>query len=52
MQNYGKQIKWSTIDAPNPAGGICEDYSYEDGGSEDDYAEFQASSGQMLPARS
>lgn len=37
MQNYGKQIKWSTINAPKPTGGICEDYSYEGRASEDDH---------------
>ena len=37
MQNYGKQIKWSTVGAPNPAGGFCENYSYQERKSQDDH---------------
>lgn len=37
MQNYGKQIKWSTVGAPNPAGGLCENYSYQDRVTQDDH---------------
>jgi hypothetical protein len=37
MQNYGKQIKWSTVDAPNPAGGLCENYSYQERFAQDDH---------------
>lgn len=37
MKNYGKGIKWSTIGAPNPAGGICEEYLYSGQFSEDDH---------------
>lgn len=34
---YGKQIKWGTTLAPNPAGGICENYSYQETGESDDH---------------
>jgi hypothetical protein len=37
MQNYGKQIKWSTVGAPNPAGGFCENYSYQERHAQDDH---------------
>lgn len=37
MQNYGKQIEWSTTGSPHPAGGIAENFSYREQQSEYDH---------------